>query len=203
MDIKYIVVKTNLNVQKQKFIISPSAINNIDKNSKKIHINMTKKDIETNPNIDTKQPVSMQKEDEKIQYYNLPVYKQKINKNVKIKNENKNTIPILLTRELTASNNIEDQENVPQLCSTKEILGYSIQAKDIDVGMVEDFIIDDNKWSIQYIIVSSEKWLRNKKVLISPNRIEKLVWDEMRVYVDVSSETIANSPRFDYSKIEN
>jgi hypothetical protein len=225
MKIKYIVVDTGLCVPQKKFIISPMAIDNIDESSEKIHIALTKKDIETNPNINTKLPISMQKEDEIIQYFNLPLYEQKINENIRTKNENKkninnnyldisktkgnddndntNTISILRTRELSTSNNIADQENVPQLRSTKEILGYSILTKDIELGKVEDFIIDDKNWSIQYIIVGSQKWLRDKKVQISPNRIEKLVWDEMRVYVDVSSETIVNSPRFDYSTIEN
>jgi hypothetical protein len=84
------------------------------------------------------------------------------------------------------------------LRSTKEINGYNIQANDGEIGYVEDFIIDDKRsWKILYFVVNTRKWLPGKSVLVSTDHIEKEIWKEKNVYVDLSKNEIKRSPRFD------
>jgi len=49
------------------------------------------------------------------------------------------------------------------LRSSHEVTGYHIQAKDGELGHVEDFIIDDETWAIRYLIVNTSNWWAGKR----------------------------------------
>ena len=85
----------------------------------------------------------------------------------------------------------------PHLRSTKEVIGYYIEATDGNIGHVEDFLIDDENWSIRYVIVDTVNWWPGKKVVIAPQWIKDVSWTESRVYVDLSREHIKNAPEYD------
>jgi sporulation protein YlmC with PRC-barrel domain len=80
------------------------------------------------------------------------------------------------------------------LRSTHEVSGYHIQAADGEVGHVEDFIIDDETWAIRYLIIDTRNWWPGKKVLVSPQWIERVSWSESKVFVNLSRESIKQSP---------
>ncbi len=74
--------------------------------------------------------------------------------------------------------------------------GYHIQAEDGEIGHVEDFVIDDETWAIRYLIVDTRNWWPGNKVLISPKWIERVSWDESKVFVNLSRETIKQAPEY-------
>ena len=84
----------------------------------------------------------------------------------------------------------------PHLRSTHDVSGYHIQAADGEIGHVEDFIIDDETWAIRYLIVDTRNWWPGKKVLVSPQWIERVSWSESKVFVNLSRETIKQSPEY-------
>ena len=74
--------------------------------------------------------------------------------------------------------------------------GYHIQAADGEIGHVEDFIIDDETWAIRYLIIDTRNWWPGKKVLVSPQWIERVSWSESKVFVNLPRETIKQSPEY-------
>jgi hypothetical protein len=74
--------------------------------------------------------------------------------------------------------------------------GNHIQAVDGEIGHVEDFIIDDETWTIRYLIIDTRNWWPGKKVLVSPQWIERVSWIESQVFVNLSRETIKQSPEY-------
>ena len=78
----------------------------------------------------------------------------------------------------------------PHLRSTHGVSGHHIQALDGEIGHVEDFIIDDETWAIRYLIVDTHNWWPGKKVLVSPQWIERVSWGERKVFVNLSREVI-------------
>jgi hypothetical protein len=84
----------------------------------------------------------------------------------------------------------------PQLRSTNAVTGYAIQAEDGEIGHVDDFIIDDRTWAIRYLIIDTGNWWPGKMVLVSPRWIKRISWSESNVYVDLSRETIKQSPEY-------
>jgi hypothetical protein len=43
--------------------------------------------------------------------------------------------------------------------SVNEIRKYHIQARDGEIGAVEDFLFDDDAWTIRYVVVNTGKWM--------------------------------------------
>ena len=84
----------------------------------------------------------------------------------------------------------------PNLRSTDAVGGYEIQALDGEIGHVEDFIIDDETWAIRYLVVATRNWWPGKKVLISPQWIERVSWSESKAFVNLSREAIKHSPEY-------
>jgi hypothetical protein len=85
------------------------------------------------------------------------------------------------------------------LRSTNEVSGYYIEAVDGEIGHVEDFLVDEETWSIRYMVVDTRNWWPGKKVLVSPEWIESISWKESKVHVDLSRETIKYGPEYDDS----
>ena len=82
------------------------------------------------------------------------------------------------------------------LRSAHDVSGYNIQAIDGEIGHVEDFIIDDKTLAIRYLIIGTKNWWPGKKVLVSPKWIERVSWDESKVFINLLRETIKQSPEY-------
>ena len=94
----------------------------------------------------------------------------------------------------------EKSEGDPHLRSTDQVTGYYVQATDGEIGHVHDYIVDDETWTIRYIVVNTRNWWPGKKVLVSPRWIKRVSWEESKLFVDLSRESIRNSPAYDPSK---
>ena len=93
--------------------------------------------------------------------------------------------------------NSEPNPPDPQLRSVQEVIGYSIRSRQGRIGRVDDFIVDDEHWSIRYIAVSIGNWMPRKKVLIEPEWIESISADERDMVICLSNEGIESSPDYD------
>jgi hypothetical protein len=85
----------------------------------------------------------------------------------------------------------------PHLRSSAAVTGYHIAATDGDIGHVEDFLVDDVTWAIRYMAVDTRNWWPGTTVLVSPEWIARVDWNEAKVHVELTREQIKNSPAFD------
>jgi sporulation protein YlmC with PRC-barrel domain len=83
------------------------------------------------------------------------------------------------------------------LRSTRQVTGYHILATDGGIGHVGDYVVDDETWALQYLVVDTGKWLPGRKVLISPTWIKSVNWADTSVFLDHSREEVKISPDFD------
>ena len=60
------------------------------------------------------------------------------------------------------------------------VLGYAIQAEDGEIGHVWDVLVDDKAWAIRYLVVDTQHWWSGKKVLVSPEWLTHVTWDESK-----------------------
>lgn len=54
-------------------------------------------------------------------------------------------------------------------------------------------MVDEEAWAIRYIEVATRKWWPGKKVLISPEWIERVSSPESRAYVSLTREAIKDA----------
>jgi hypothetical protein len=78
-----------------------------------------------------------------------------------------------------------------------QLKGFTIGAKDGDIGAVDDTLFDDSLWTVRYLVVDTTKWLPGRQVVISPVAVGKMDWDEKRVPVSLSKEQVEKSPDLD------
>jgi uncharacterized protein YrrD len=188
--IRYLVADTGNWLPVRQVLISPHALLSVNKEEQNIAIDLPKKQIEDSPSLDSDQPVSRQFEDDYHGYYGWPIYWGGPYM--------WGTYPyIVRNREERRDESAKGEKTWnPHLRSTHNVSGYHIQAADGEIGHIDDFIIDDETWAIRYLIIDTQNWWPGKIVLVSPRWIERVSWYESKVFVNLSRETIKQSPKY-------
>ena len=107
-------------------------------------------------------------------------------------------------REEAADTSGKQSRNDPHLRSGPTISDYEIQTRDERIGHIKDFLVDDKTWEIVSLAVNVGHRGSAKEVLISPSQVERISWDESTVFVNLTKETILESPVYDdKSKLSN
>lgn len=81
-----------------------------------------------------------------------------------------------------------------------DLIGFTIAATDGDIGHVADFYFDAENWQVRYLVVDTGPWIFGRKVLITPDMIERPLWEEARLPIQLTKEQIENSPETDFDK---
>jgi uncharacterized protein YwbE len=197
--IRYLVVDTGGWLSGRRVLISPIALGETDWQAGWIAVHLTRRQVEQSPDIDTDQPVSRQQEASYHQYYRWPyywggyglwgggMYPGML-------------LPLAGSAAGAAASGEPDREAPPEgdphLRSTGEVNGYGIRAADGEIGRVTDFIVEDETWAIRYLAVDAGSWWSGKTVLIAPEWISGVSWDEDTVDVELKRETIKNGPEW-------
>ena len=63
-----------------------------------------------------------------------------------------------------------------------------------NLGRVEDFYFDEDRWTVRYIVVKTGDWLTGYSVLLSPMTIDRLRWDDARIDFRLSADQIKSAP---------
>ena len=187
--IRYLVADTGNWLTGRQVLISPYALGAVSKQEQRIAIDLTKKQIEESPALSSDEPVSRQYEHSYYGYYGYPMYWAG---------------PFMWgpypyiprDRAKWRETPQNQKEWNPNLRSTHDVTGHHIQAADGVVGHVDDFIIDDETWAIRYLVIDTQNWWTGKKVLVSPRWIERVSWDERKVFVNVLRAAIKQAPEY-------
>jgi hypothetical protein len=84
----------------------------------------------------------------------------------------------------------------PHLRSTGAVRGYHIHAVDGEIGHIVDFLIEDESWAIRYIVVTTRNWWPGKHILIAIEWIDRVSWNESRIFVSLTRDEIRKSPEY-------
>jgi len=194
--IRYLVVNTGNWLFERKVLIPHTALGITDWKLRTFQVNLTVEQVRNSPDIETEKTVTRQHEIELFNHYGLPVYWGNVLYDGPI-----GMVPFApISDNITTKEDDDSKQKLsgdPHLRSTKNVTGYHIHANDGEIGHVEDYIVDDEKWNLCFLIVDTHNWLPGRKVIISPRRIKSIDWGEAKVYVNLSQESIKNSPEFD------
>lgn len=187
--VRYLIADTSNWLTGREVLISPYSLGEVNPGEQSITIKLTKKQIEGSPSLSSDKPVSRQFEMDYYGYYGMPMYWAGsymwgafpyIERNPK--------------RWDTASQPRKSWD--AHLRSTRDVHGHHIQAADGEIGHVGDFIIDDETWAIRYLVVDTQNWWPGKKVLVSPKWIERVSWEESKVFINLSRDSIKDAPEY-------
>ena len=193
--IRYLTVDTGGWLTGRQVLVSPFSILNVDWPARRLDVTLTKKQVENSPDIDTHQPVSRQHEAAYLGYYGYPFYWG----GPYLWGASYSPIgfvaPTAVSAE-TLANTAQRESADSHLRSNEAVTGYSIEATDGEIGHVAGFVVDDEGWAIRYIEVATRNWWPGKKVLVSPEWIERVSWANSKVSVALSRDAIKNAPEY-------
>jgi uncharacterized protein YrrD len=187
--VRYLIADTGGWLSGRRVLISPYALDPANKNAKVIPVDLTREQIENCPSLGADKPVSRQYEMQYYPYYGWPGYWGG---------------PYMWGSSAYpkrgkggwSETSRDAESDDPHLRSTKDVTGRTIQARDGEIGDVEDFVIDDEAWAIRYLIVDTGNWWPGKKILISTRWIERISWEESKVFINLTCEAIKQGPEY-------
>jgi hypothetical protein len=192
--VRYLVADTGNWLPVRKVLLSPHAIGQLYQDGKVLLANLTRKQIEASPSIDTHKPVSRQYEEEYYQYYGWPYYWQGDGL------WGMSGFPILESpaQSLPGGRMVAaDPKREPadaHLRSTQAVKGYHLQANDGIAGHVADFMMDEKTWAIGKLVIKTGNRFTGKEVWIPVSSVKQISYDESTVFVNLTRETVEQSP---------
>ncbi len=171
--VRYLVVDTGTWLSSRKVLIPPSMTLTPDWPKQLLAVGITRQQVEDSPNIDADRPVSRQHERTLLQHYDYPCYWNG-------------------SEPLNDSAAMNDDQH---LRSSEAIMEYRIRATDGQLGDVAGLLFDE-KWKIRYMIANTSEWWIGHQVLIAPQWITGVRWDDRTVAVSLTRDAVKHSPPF-------
>jgi hypothetical protein len=83
------------------------------------------------------------------------------------------------------------------LRSATDLKGLRIRGTDGEIGSVDEFYFDDERWVIRYVVVDAGGWL-GRRVLLSPISVTGTDWSARALNVSLTRDRIRKSPDADF-----
>jgi hypothetical protein len=80
------------------------------------------------------------------------------------------------------------------LLSLKNLKKSTILATDGEIGHVEEFLFDDEKWTVRYLVVNTGSWLTGRKVLVSPISVQEIDESARTIRVSLTRQQVEAAP---------
>jgi hypothetical protein len=192
--VRYLVADTGSWLPGRQVLISPHAFGNLDQTGKVLRVNLTRKQIEDSPAIESHKPVSRQYEEKYYRYYGWPYYWQGGGL------WGISGFPILelppkpLPGEPATAIGPKPERADAHLRNTQAVNGYHLQASDGIIGHICDFMMDDESWAIDQLVIKTGHRFSGKEVLIPTNKIARISFDKSTVFVNLTKEAVEQSP---------
>lgn len=193
--VRWAVVATGSWLLGRKVLLPPSVLGRPDTAVREFPVDLTRKQVEDSPGIDTDAPVSRQLKSSTHGHHGWasywpPACVPPIGAPLAV-------APLLPAAQRPPPDGAEPPSGDPDLRSAKEVTGYYVRATDGDIGHVEEFLVEDDGWAVRYVVVDTENWWPGRKVLVSPRWFRDVGWGERQVRVDLARAEVVRSPEYD------
>jgi hypothetical protein len=188
--IRYFVVDIGTWLHGKKVLMLPSSIVGVDATTKTINAGFTKQQVQESEDVAKHQPQGLEQGHDYSLYLGLPHY-------LGLSDSELGPVPHVPKRDKTSEQSLAYDEH---LRSSKVVSRYHVMAVDGEIGHIEDGIVDDQTWTIQYLVSTVRNRWSSKKVLLPT---EWLLWintAESNVYVSLTRNSIAAAPAYDPAK---
>lgn len=203
--IRYMIVDIGSWFTGRRVLIAQSEIGTPNWKQRTIPVDLTKEQVKDSPDIDLTRPIGREQEASLYSYYGWPTYWG---------------APATLGMGMGAVgagvamgtpmppatgpriSDIPDKvaaaypKGERHLQSIGEVTGFNIEGADGSIGIVEDFLVDDHSWIIRYLEIDTSKWLPGRQVLVSPEWVDGVDWNNSKVYTQMTKDQVKNSPEY-------
>jgi hypothetical protein len=192
--VRYLVADTGSWLPGRLVLISPRSLGRLVQAGKVLQVNLTRKQIEDSPSIESHKPVSRQYEEEYHRYYGWPYYWQGDAL------WGMSGVPMIelpsdpLPSDPAAIKAPRPESSEPHLRSAKAVNGYHLRASDGEIGHVCDFMMDDQDWTIGQLVIKTGHRLSGREVQMPANKVDRISYEESTVFTNLTGECVEQSP---------
>lgn len=202
--IRYLVDSTGSWLSGRRVLISPHSLGKPDKVKKIIPVSLSRGQVQSAPSPETDKPVSRQFERMHYGYYGYPYYWSgpyvwggSVLPYYQFAVGIPGPAPVLQDQaRKTKRDPDNDESGDPHLRSASEVRGYYVEAVDGEVGHIEDFLIDEEDWTIRYLIIDTRNWLPGKHVAVPVDWAKDVRWEDRKVSFGHLKDEIRNAPEY-------
>lgn len=198
--VRYVIVRTGGWLDREHVLISPLALDVPNGPARTIPVSLSQEQVRNAPTADSKRTVSRENEVKYHDYYGWPYYWV----------GGPMWGPFMTPGELARAEvkRADKGDGSPRreprapsrLRSTEEVRGYGFEGADGDLGHIDDFVVDDEDWSVRYLVIDTRNWWPGgKKVLLPTALVHEISWDAQKVTSNVSRETVKSAPEYEES----
>ena len=80
--------------------------------------------------------------------------------------------------------------------------GCHIHAADGEIGHVDDVLVDEHTFAVQYLVVDTSNWIGGRSVLISSEVVDAIDSPNRKIRVRLTRDEITRGPSVDTADIE-
>jgi hypothetical protein len=201
--VRYLVADTGKWIPKRKVLISPISVAGAQWKDHTVQVRLTRQQVADAPPLESDAPVSARHEVDLSRYYAYPYYW--LGDGL----WGPAPSPLVLSQEAMPFEAPFDEDSAvshrgdDHLRSVDEVIGYEIETSDGSLGHVDDFSLDDDNWSLRYVVVKTRNWLPGRYVLASPAWVGEVSWRERVARVDLTRSQLEAAPTYDPSQVVN
>jgi hypothetical protein len=170
-NVRYLVVETGTWLSGRTVLIAPIAVGKPDWHTRELLVRLSKDQVRNSPDIDTAKPVSRIQQIRLHDYYQWPS---------EALAWGLNPLPMVppppISKEEEEQIEMLDRESDPHLRDARVLTTYDIESAGENFGQLEDFVIDDDHWVIQFLTA-------NTGIVFPVHSIEAISWEERRIRV--------------------
>ncbi|MGA2246937.1 MAG: PRC-barrel domain-containing protein [Verrucomicrobiota bacterium] len=192
--IRYVVVDTGTWLTTRQVLLPPHVLPSLYQDGIIMLVNLTRKQIEESPSIETHKPVSRQFEEAYHRHYGWPTYWEYAGLP-----DGQSGLPILQSPSPTAPTghpapfDVKHKRSDTHLRSAQAVNGYRLMASDGTSGHLCDFMLDDQSWVIRQLVINVGNRFAGKEVVVSVNLVDAISYEESTVLVRLSIEAVGQS----------
>lgn len=205
--VRYLVVETGSWLNR-RVLISPVSIRDVNEQTRKVEVELTREQIKNSPDVDSDKPVSRLKEIEMAEHYQWPSYWTGTGLwGTGLYPYSMETLPPVTAarpgneQPAEAVDPVTEAAEDSHLRSVNEVTSYAIKARDGEIGNAKDFLINGKTWHVDDLVIDTTNWLPGGEVRVSISVIEGVDWARRQVYVNLTRAQIKSSTPFDRSAI--
>jgi len=195
--VRWAVVDTGGWLADRQVLLAPTMLGEPpppDDERRPFRVALTRWQVERSPDISSDEPVSRRHEAQLFEHYGQEPYWAGGDPFSGVGNPHWTAADM----PAPAAERDEHRTGDPHLRSAKEISGYLVEARNGDIGEVEDFLIDPAAaWTIRYLAVDAGRWLPDRRLLIAPNWLSEIDWQSRTVRIDRCLREIKEAPAYD------
>jgi hypothetical protein len=167
---RFLVVDVGGWLTRRFVVVSTAAVEQPDWTRKSMVARLTREQLVNSPDADSQKPVARQQELALKEHFGWPDHAFHC------------SIPSALVpaqREFPIHTHDD-----PHLRGTLDLGGYAVWARDAYLGVLEDFILEQASWHVNYLVVKVGDWVYSHEQLISTAWVKTISWANHRVTLD-------------------